>query len=171
MCPQSEMNTLLIRAALVLLMAFGLFGFGYVKGERSKQSVIDAMNNAQVIAKQQLDDKNKKIDEIQIKLDATIKNINDLGIENAKAHSENIGLRSDLDANRKRLYVAIAANNRAKEGSNQASAGLDNQSTTTAQLDPAVASNLVQLTDTGDQAIRRLNACIAAYQAAQEAEK
>lgn len=159
------MNTLLIRAALVLSIALGLFGFGYVKGERSKQSEIDAMNSAQIIAKQQLDDKNKKIDEIQIKLDATIKNINDLGIENEKAHSENVGLRSDLDANRKRLYVAIAASNRTKEGSNQISTGMDTQSTTTAQLDPTVASNLVKLTDTGDQAIRRLNACIAAYDA------
>lgn len=165
------MNTLLIRAALVLLMALGLFGFGYVKGERSKQSEIDAINTAWQIAKAKLDDQNKKTDEIQIKLDSTIANLNASGVDNAKAHAENDKLRSDLESNRKRLLVAIAANNRAKETGNQTPAGLDTQSTTTAELDPTAAANLVQLTDTGDQAIRRLNACIAAYDAVLEASQ
>ena len=41
-----------------------------------------------------------------------------------------------------------------------ASSGSD---TTTAQLDPAFAQSLVAVTDDGDTAIRKLNACIATY--------
>jgi prophage endopeptidase len=35
--------------------------------------------------------------------------------------------------------------------------------TATAQLDPAFAQSLVAITDDGDQAIRKLNACVAVY--------
>ena len=35
--------------------------------------------------------------------------------------------------------------------------------TATAQLDPKTATDLVSITDDGDQAIRKLNACIAVY--------
>ena len=40
--------------------------------------------------------------------------------------------------------------------------------TSTAQLDPTFAQSIVSITDDGDQAIRKLNACIATYNQVKE---
>lgn len=156
---------MIARIALAIAFCIGLFGLGYFRGEKSKQSEIDAMILSKEIANATLELRNKQIDDIQKRLDSTISNLNASGVDNAKAHAENDQLRSDLSANRKRLLVAISKRDSTKTSSYSTIAGMGAQSTVTAELDPTVASNLVQLTDTGDQAIRRLNACIAAYDA------
>jgi len=46
-----------------------------------------------------------------------------------------------------------------------ATSGLD---TATAQLDPAFAQSIVTITDDGDNAIRKLNACITVYNQVRE---
>lgn len=158
------------RIALAIAFCLGLFGIGYFRGEKSKQSEIDEMIRSKEIANATLELRNKQIDDIQNRLDSTIYNLKASGVDNAKAHAENDQLRSDLSANRKRLLVTISERDSAKASSDSTAAGMGAQSTITAELDSTVAANLVQLTDKGDQAIRRLNACIAAYDAAMNAK-
>jgi hypothetical protein len=114
---------------------------------------------------------NAKVADRQAALDAALLQLADRGKELYDQQTRVAALQSALAAGRVRLPVAATCPGGRPAGTGQdpAAAGLDPQPAPAAELDPAAAGRLVQLTGTGDDAIIRLNACIAAYDAAAKA--
>jgi len=71
---------------------------------------------------------------------------------------------ADILANKLQLYV----HTKTPVCPSKDAAPTSGSDTTTAQLDPAFAQSLVAVTDDGDLAIRKLNACIATYNQVKE---
>jgi len=170
------MNTLLARIGAVVLALGLMYGMGYWRGHASNATTVTQLRSdmraADVAADAVLKAANGRTRDVQRKLDATISNLNNLQGEFNATHSQNDQLRVDLAASRKRLSVAIAPGScgATGHGAGAAVAAVDTRTPIAAELDPTVAANLVELTDIGDQAIRRLNACIAAYDAVSAAK-
>ncbi len=83
--------------------------------------------------------------------------------------TDNQLMQSSLIARDKRLRVLIASSDSAGNSQNPSAGQVGKGTSTTAELDGAVAANLVSLIGIGDQAIIRLNACIDAYDAVEKA--
>ena|SRR5689334_15379813 len=169
------MNEMLAKIGVCALAVAAAFGGGYWSGHASNKAEVTAMkqtmHDADVAAKAQVDLLNKDIKTRQDLLDLVPQEIDKMKGERDAAKSQTNSLRADLATARKRMSVVITPGscNRTEQSEAAKSAGLGSQSTTTADIDPAVAAGLVGLTERGDNAIRRLNACLAAYQAAQQA--
>ena len=78
--------------------------------------------------------------------------------EKSNAKKEIAKRDADIASGKLQLYVKTTPNSNCSNA--PAPSGPD---TATAQLDPAFAQSLVAVTDDGDTAIRKLNACIATY--------
>lgn len=154
-------------AAAIIALALAVI-LGYWRGYESQSATVDALKDqmkaANAVADIELKQANADVQERQKLLDAAAKQMEG-------SHDEAKVLRADLAAARKRLSVTIAAGScrSTEQAQSSGSASLGNGPAITADIDPAVAARLVELTDTGDQAIRRLNACITQYRAAQDA--
>jgi hypothetical protein len=114
---------------------------------------------------------NEKVAAKQAVLDAALNSIAEREGELHAQENRTAALRSDLVTGRKRLPVAAACPGSHPAAADQggAAAGLDPQPAAAAELDPQAAGRVVELTGTGDNAIVRLNACIAAYDAVEKA--
>jgi hypothetical protein len=106
----------------------------------------------------------KSIDETKKALDVAEKELGD-----AKVYEND--LESKLRSGARRLSVLVSANQACPAGPPQgaAPAGVDNGAEVRADLDPNAAAEITGATDTGDDAIRRLNGCIQAYDAVKAA--
>jgi prophage endopeptidase len=83
--------------------------------------------------------------------------------EKSNAKKEIAKRDADIASGKLRLYVKTASNPNCSNASN--TPGLD---TSNAQLDATFAQSIVRITDDGDSAIRKLNACIAVYNQVRE---
>lgn len=168
-----------VASAVALLVAF-IVGYVWwdhhvfqqgVTQEKNRRDAIDAKNT--IAAQKALGEANEKVRLAQSGLSDAINKLQDKQTELQNAKSTAASFQSDLLSSRKRLSVLISNN---KSSTNQigsvdsaSTVKLDTQSTITAYLDPTVAAGLVGIVSTGDQAITRLNGCIAAYDAVKSA--
>ncbi len=83
--------------------------------------------------------------------------------------TDNQLMQSSLIARDKRLRVLIASSDSTGDSESASAGQVGKRAKVTAELDGAVAANLVSLIGIGDQAIIRLNACIDAYDAVEKA--
>lgn len=138
--------------------------------EAARRDKIDADNTAKAEAEQGR--LNALVAKAQAELGAALAHLDQLKSDLDHEQAASRTLQSDLAAGRRRLSVAIARAGQADPAQppdSTSAGGLDSQSPATADLDPQAASRVVELTGTGDSAIIRLNACIAAYDAVKAA--
>lgn len=107
----------------------------------------------------------------QAELDSALSKLSSKEKEYRDEQIKSSAYQRDLAAGNKRLRVLTTANSNCSAGqaSGRPSANVDSLPEISTELEPKIASNLVGLTDIGDQAITRLNACISAYQALETA--
>lgn len=169
------MNPLVIRLIAAAVTLVAVASFGYWRGYESQADTVTElkvqMKAADAAADIELKQVNVQVQERQKLLDTVGVQIKQMEGERNAAHADADNLRADLAAARKRLSVSIAPGScrPTGQGATAGSPAVGDGPAVTAELDPTVAARLVELTDTGDQAIRRLNACIASYRAAQDA--
>ena len=139
---------------IALILGFsivgGIYKLGYDKGyEAERQNVQGAIDEANAAARMTEQELNGKIANLTTQL---VKVQNDAQKQIAKRDA-------DIASGKLQLYfrtkgtVCPSTNAPTTSGSD----------TATAQLDPTFAKSLVAVTDDGDTAIRKLNACIATY--------
>lgn len=168
------LRTWIIIGAVIAMISGGLwyrhhvFDMG-VQQEKTRRDKIDADNDARARAK--LADLNAKLAVAQAELSTAIANLATKEKEYNDERLEAQKLRDDLATGRQRLRVAVSARGACSAGQapGSAFASVDSRAAVEAELEPQVASGLVGLTDEGDAAITRLNACIAAYDAVKAA--
>ena len=125
----------------MMLALAGVYGYAHHQGYKEKET-----EDAIVIAK-----KDQRMNDAKEKSDAELH----------KAQADLTSLQkkrsADIASGNQRLFVKLAT-----PSANAASA--DGCPAPTAQLDPEFAQSLVAITDDGDAAIRKLNACLAVYE-------
>lgn len=144
------MSTLLIEILVAASVITGSYFFGRHNGYQEKETEVAAQ-----VAKAN-EETAKKDQESQAK-------INDLSTQLVKA-KQNAATKSqklDTAIATGTLRLRIPTTRSGDLPSNAGSTGGDN--TGYAELDPRTAASLVALTHRGDDAIRRLNSCVAAY--------
>ena len=138
----------------VLLALLGSFGSGYWKGssdEEAKQQIEIARLNDQAREIEQ------RMGEVAQTYAETLRKSNDV----AKAKENK--LRTDIAAGERKLFIPVQTTCPVPSAGNAASAAGDSRETRT-ELDRSVAEALIAITADGDQAIRKLNACIDQYE-------
>lgn len=133
--------------------------------ERSRRDKIDADNKAKTEAA--LEQANSKVKNAEKALADVSLKIAQREMELQHVKTDNEILQSDLISKRKRLSVLLASGDSAGNGKDTSAGYVGKGSKVAAELDPAVAANLVELAGVGDQAIIRLNACIEKYEKAE----
>ena len=139
---------------IALILGFsivgGIYKLGYDKGyEAERQNVQGAIDEANAAARMTEQELNGKIANLTTQL---VKVQNDAQKQIAKRDA-------DIASGKLQLYVRTKGTVCPSTNA-PATGGSD---TATAQLDPTFAKSLVAVTDDGDTAIRKLNACIATY--------
>jgi len=139
---------------IALILGFsivgGIYKLGYDKGyEAERQNVQGAIDEANAAARMTEQQLNGKIADLSTQL---VKVQNDAQKQIAKRDA-------DIATGKLQLYVRTKGTVCPSTNAPTTS-GSD---TATAQLDPTFAKSLVAVTDDGDTAIRKLNACIATY--------
>jgi len=139
---------------IALILGFsivgGIYKLGYDKGyEAERQNVQGAIDEANAAARMTEQELNGKIANLTTQL---VKVQNDAQKQIAKRDA-------DIASGKLQLYVRTKGTVCPSTNAPTTS-GSD---TATAQLDPTFAKSLVAVTDDGDTAIRKLNACIATY--------
>jgi len=139
---------------IALILGFsivgGIYKLGYDKGyEAERQNVQGAIDEANAAARMTEQELNGKIANLTTQL---VKVQDDAKKQIAKRDA-------DIASGKLQLYVRTKGTVCPSTNA-PATSGPD---TATAQLDPAFAQSLVAVTDDGDTAIRKLNACIATY--------
>ena len=138
--------------AIVLFCSFvgGVYQYGHHQGYAKSQAEVAAQ-----IAKA-----NATARMTEQKLNAQVADLTTQLVKVQNEAQKQIAKR-DADIANGRLQLYVRTKGTVCPTTNApASSGSD---TTTAQLDPAFAQSLVAVTDDGDTAIRKLNACIATY--------
>ena len=138
--------------AIVLFCSFvgGVYEYGHHNGYAQSQAEVTAQ-----IAKA-----NATARMTEQKLNAQVADLTTQLVKVQNEAQKQIAKR-DADIANGRLQLYVRTKGTVCPTTNApASSGSD---TTTAQLDPAFAQSLVAVTDDGDTAIRKLNACIATY--------
>jgi prophage endopeptidase len=140
---------ILIGILIGILALGGVYEYGHHEGyaERDAETVIQ-------VAKLNAENQQKTNSLVQQVADKDA----ELQKEKDDAKKQIAKRDADIATGKLRLYVKTASNTTCPSPST--SSGSD---TATAQLDPAFAQSLVSVTDDGDKAIRKLNACIAVY--------
>jgi len=149
------MNTYAIAFFISLIAVWGSYGVGHHNGyeeERANvQGAIEEANNAARMTERELD---QRIADLSTQLE---KVQDDAKKQIAKRDA-------DIASGKLQLYVKTKGTICAPTNA-PATSGPD---TATAQLDPAFAQSIVAITDDGDTAIRKLNACVAVYNQVRE---
>jgi len=135
--------------SICLASAFG--GYGYAQ---------KGIEEERAVAKAALDAANKHAQEVTDERNASIAHISsDLEAAQAKAQQAAKDLNRNIASGAVRLSIAgscggtVSSNTSAAETNNAGSCNID----------PGAAQALVALTERGDNAIEKLNACIASY--------
>lgn len=162
---------LAVLCAAVVLAAFAyrahLINHG-VAVEAARRDELDAERVR--VAGEALAAANGRVKEAQDQLAYRLADIKELKGKLSNAQTTNAALQSDLAAGRRRLSVLTTGASRpAQQADGAAVGGMDKEARVEAELDGAVAAGLVGLTDEGDSAIVRLEACIRAYDAVKSA--
>jgi len=144
------MNRAQIELIVFLLLGISSYFYGHHQGyEEERLNVQGAIEEANASARMTEQALNGKINDLSTQLE---KVQNDAQKEIAKRDSAIATGKLQLYV-RTKTPVCPSTNAPAPGGSD----------TATAQLDPTFAQSLVAVTDDGDTAIRKLNACIATY--------
>jgi len=144
------MNRAQIELIVFLLLGISSYFYGHHQGyEEERLNVQGAIEEANASARMTEQALNGKINDLSTQLE---KVQNDAQKEIAKRDSAIATGKLQLYV-RTKTPVCAPTNAPAPGGSD----------TATAQLDPTFAQSLVAVTDDGDTAIRKLNACIATY--------
>lgn len=146
-----------------------LIGQG-VAFEAARRDQVDAANTQR--ARDALAQANARTAAAQSRLDAAIADLAALHQEFSHEQSNSAALQSELAAGRRRLSVLTHARapDPAGPGRGAAAARVDPGAAPAADLDGRVASDLEWARQTRNDAIRRLDACIAAYDAVARAK-
>ena len=143
--------------AIIVFCSFvgGVYELGHYKGyQQSQQEVAEQIAQANDAARNTEHKLNDQLNALSTQLE---KAKNDAQKQNAKRDS-------DIATGKLQLYIKtktpVCPSTNAPSTS-----GPD---TSTAQLDPTFAQSIVVITDDGDTAIRKLNACIATYNQVKE---
>lgn len=142
-----------------------------VELESGRRDAIDAENDRR--ARAALDEANAKVRNAQASLDVTIASLSKLQTELSHEQANSAALQSDLADGRRRLSVLTRARPADPAGQNKgaAAAVVDPGAAIVADLDGRVASDLEWARQTRNEAVERLDACIAAYDAVERASK
>lgn len=141
--------------AVLLASLGGVYGVGHHNGyAQSQAEVAEQVAQANAAARQTEQQLNGKIADLSTQL---VKAQNDAQKQIAKRDS-------DIATGKLQLFVKTKGTVCPSKDAGPSS-GSD---TATAQLDPKTATDLVSVTDDGDLAIRKLNACIATYNQVKE---
>jgi len=107
--------------------------------------------------------------ENQTKTDTLVQQINDkdaeLQKEKENAKKEIAKRDADIATGKLRLYVRTKSPTNSQCENASSTSG---SNSSRAEIDPAFAQSIVRITDDGDSAIRKLNACIAVYNQVKE---
>lgn len=138
--------------------------------EAARRDQADAANAQR--ARDALAQANAHTAAVQARLDAAIAELSVLHQEFSHEQSNSAALQSELAAGRRRLSVLTRARapDPAGPGQAAAAAGVDPGTALAAAFDGRVASDLEWARQTRNEAIRRLDACIAAYDAVARAK-
>ena len=128
-----------------------------------EQLVIDAKNK--IAAEKELNKLNMHVNEVQSELDKSTATLSTKQVEldHAKQLSSDYQVRLASGTDRLRVLTKSTCSNKAANPQSASLTDVDNRTEVTAELDGAVAANLVKLAGEGDEAITRLNACIVSY--------
>jgi len=143
--------------AIVLFCSFvgGVYEYGHHQGYAESQ--------AEMIEK--IAESNAKARETENKLNTQVADLSTQLVKVQNEAQKQIAKR-DADIANGKLQLYVRTKGTVCPTTNApATSGPD---TSTAQLDPAFAQSLVRVTDDGDTAIRKLNACIATYNQVKE---
>lgn len=163
--------------ALCILVAAGALGYRAhliaqgVGLEAARRDAIDAENDRR--ARAALADANARTRNAQANLDSAMASLSKLQTDFANEQANSAALQSDLADGRRRLSVLTRApaDNPAGQGKGAGTANVDPGPAVVADLDGGVASDLEWARQTRNEAIERLDACIAAYDAVKRASE
>lgn len=138
--------------------------------EDARHQVIDAANTAR--AKAKLAASNDEVRKAQVALAAARADLAKLQTENDHEKLVSSQRQSDLLAGRERLRILTTAARHPDQAGPPAGAGaatLDQGTGAYADIDPGVAAGLDGIRERHNEAVRRLTACVAAYDAVKAA--
>ena len=138
----------------IFLAILGSFGGGYYKGEQNeyeRQQIEIARLN------QQARETEQRMGEVAQTYAQTLRKANNV------AKAKETKLRTDIASGERKLFIPVQTTCPVPSAGNAASAAGDSRETRT-ELDRSVAEALIAITADGDQAIRKLNACIDQYE-------
>jgi len=139
----------------IVLAVLGSFGAGYYSGEQNeyeRQQIEIAALNAKARETEQ------RMGEVAQTYAQTLRKANNV------AKAKETKLRSDIASGERKLFIPVKAPECAiPTAADSTSVAGDSRETRT-ELDRSVAEALIAITADGDQAIRKLNACIDQYE-------
>ena len=138
----------------IFLAVLGSFGAGYYSGEQNeyeRQQIEIARLN------QQARETEQRMGEVAQTYAQTLRKANNV------AKAKETKLRTDIASGERKLFIPVKTSCPVPSAGNPASAAGDSRETRT-ELDRSVAEALIAITADGDQAIRKLNACIDQYE-------
>jgi hypothetical protein len=138
----------------IVLALLGSFGGGYYKGEQdenTRQQIEIARLN------QQARETEQRMGEVAQVYAQTLRKANNV------AKAKETKLRADIATGERKLFIPTKTTCPVPSAGNAASTAGDSRETRT-ELDRSVAEALIAITADGDQAIRKLNACIDQYE-------
>lgn len=161
--------------ALCILAASGALAYRAhlisqgVELEAARRDAIDVENDRK--ARAELAEANARTRNAQANLDGAMASLSKLKTEFSNEQAKSAALQSDLADGRRRLSVLTRAHAAGPAGQVEgaSAAGLDPGASVIADLDGRVASDLEWARQTRNEAIKRLDGCIAAYDAVKTA--
>ena len=138
----------------IVLAVLGSFGAGYYSGEQNeyeRQQIEIARLN------QQARETEQRMGEVAQTYAQTLRKANNV------AKAKETKLRTDIASGERKLFIPVQNACPVSASADPASAAGDSRETRT-ELDRSVAEALIAITADGDQAIRKLNACIDQYE-------
>ena len=138
----------------IVLAVLGSFGAGYYSGEQNeyeRQQIEIARLN------QQARETEQRMGEVAQTYAQTLRKANNV------AKAKETKLRTDIASGERKLFISTKTTCPVPSAGTATSAAGDSRETRT-ELDRSVAEALIAITADGDQAIRKLNACIDQYE-------
>jgi hypothetical protein len=139
----------------VVLALLGSFGSGYYSGEQNeyeRQQIEIAALNAKARETEQ------RMGEVAQTYAQTLRKANNV------AKAKETKLRSDIASGERKLFIPVKAPECAVPATADSTTPSGDSRETRTELDRSVAEALIAITADGDQAIRKLNACIDQYE-------
>jgi len=139
----------------IVLAVLASFGAGYYSGEQSentRQQIEIAALNAKARETEQ------RMGEVAQTYAQTLRKANNV------AKAKETKLRADIASGERRLFIPVKAPQCAVSSAGTAASAAGDSRETRTELDRSVAEALIAITADGDQAIRKLNACIDQYE-------